>query len=141
MSQTFRALSPKPTFRLSAIPNGNTSKPFKAFYEALVSQELYKKVSKSHTLGHRIAPPQTDKVDAKHQLRTGAGPLVDGKQEVYLQVSSQAKNDALKKFREKRGTHANLASGRIDLKTDKDQKTTFEVLWKLMEKQAKDNLK
>ncbi|GIK05792.1 hypothetical protein Aspvir_009905 [Aspergillus viridinutans] len=37
-----------------------------------------------------------------------------GKKNVYLQVNSQAKNDALAAFSKRNGTHANLASGSIN---------------------------
>lgn len=52
--------------------------------------------------------------DSKYELRLDAGESQDGKKRVYLRVNSQAKNDALRKFRGKHGSHANLAVGSID---------------------------
>ena len=66
---------------------------------------------------------------------------MDGKKKFYLQVKSQAKNDALKKSIEKHGSHADLATGTVDPNTsEKDQKKEFTEMWKNMEGQAKTKL-
>ncbi len=51
--------------------------------------------------------------DAKYQLRLDAGEVVHGQKNVYLQVNSQAKNDALKRFRGKNGSYAKLATATV----------------------------
>jgi hypothetical protein len=47
-----------------------------------------------------------------------------------LQVNSQAKNDSLVKFKQKEGTHANLASGTINENTPAEtQEEEARKLW------------
>lgn len=117
------------------------SKALKAFGEALLKENMFKKLFAKQTPGKRIAPPQAGDNDSKHQLRLDAGELVDGKKQVYLQVNSQAKNDALKKYRGKHGSHAKLATATVDPNTpEKDQKKVFTDMWKDMESQAKAKL-
>jgi hypothetical protein len=117
------------------------SKTLKAFGEAMVKENMFKKVFARQTPGKRIAPPQSGDNDSKYQLRLDAGETVGGKKTIYLQVNSQAKNDALKKFKEKHGTHANLATATIDENTpQKDQKEVFNRMWNDMAAQAKNKL-
>ncbi len=60
---------------------------------------------------------------------------------VYLQVNSEAKNEALKKFRTKRGTHANLATATIDENTPPEkQEEVAMAFWDKIESQAKKNI-
>lgn len=60
---------------------------------------------------------------------------------IYLQINSEAKNESLKKFRGKHGSHANLASATIDPQTaDENQREAFEKMWEEMERQARENL-
>ncbi|KAL4772259.1 hypothetical protein BDW60DRAFT_207265 [Aspergillus nidulans var. acristatus] len=93
------------------------SKVLKQFEDAIFKGGLYKKLFQKETHGKRIAPAQTKDNDAAYQLRLDAGESKDGNKNVYLQVDSQAKNDALATFRKKHGTHANLASCSIDENT------------------------
>lgn len=117
------------------------SKTLQAFGEAMLQEGMFKKVFARQTPGKRIAPAQAGDNDSKLQLRLDAGELVDGKKNVYLQVNSQAKNDALKKYRRKYGSHANLATATIDPNTpEKDQEEVFTDMWNDMESQAKEKL-
>lgn len=118
------------------------SKTPKAFGEALLTENMFKKLFAKQTPGKRIAPPQAGDNNSKLQLRLDAGELVDGKKKVYLHVNSQAKNDALKKYRGKHGSHAKLATATVDPNTpEKDKKKVFTDMWKDMESQAKAKLK
>ena len=92
------------------------SKALKAFGEALLKEDMFKKLFAKQTPGKRIAPPEAGDNDFNHQLRLDAGELVDGKKKVHLQVNSQAKNDASKKYRGKHGSHAKLATATVDPK-------------------------
>ena len=117
------------------------SKAIKVFGEKLFKNNLYKKLYDKQTPGKRIAPVQAGTNDADFQMRLDAGESQNGVKKVYLQVNSQAKNEALKKFREKNGTHANLAVGTIDEGTSpENQKSAAETLWTDLEGQAKGNL-
>ena len=117
------------------------SKTLKAFGEWLLKENMFKKMFDSQTPGKRIAPPQAGDNDAKHQLRLDAGEVIDGKKNVYLQVNAQAKNEALKKYRGKHGSHANLATATIDPNTpEEDKEKVFNEFWKDVESQAKANL-
>ncbi|KAK2734458.1 hypothetical protein FQN57_001693 [Myotisia sp. PD_48] len=95
-----------------------------------------------HTPGSRIAPPRTAQKDEKFQLRLDAGEVKDGKKRIYLQVNSQATNEALKKWVNKNGTHANLAFADIDMNVPVDEQLdAFEDFWKCVHEQATENLK
>ena len=60
---------------------------------------------------------------------------------VYLQVKFQAKNEALKKFLAKNGTHANLATATIDENTPpEEQEAAAKAFWDNLESQAKNNI-
>lgn len=118
------------------------SKTLKAFYEALLEGDMFRKIFAKQIPGKRIAPSQSGDNDSKYQLRLDAGEVVDGKKRVYLQVNSQAKNDALKRYRGKHGSHANLATATVDPDTpEKDQKRVFTDIWKDIEGEAKANLR
>ena len=71
------------------------SKPLKAFREAMLKDNLFRKVFSKHTPGKRIAPPQSGNNDTRLQLRLDAGEVIDGKKKIYLQVNSQAKSEVL----------------------------------------------
>ena len=117
------------------------SKTLKAFGEALFKDGMFKKVFANHTPGKRIAPPQAGNNDSKHQLRLDAGETIDGKKSLYLQINSQAKNEALKKYRSKHGSHAKLATATVDQNTpEEDQENVFTDIWSNMESQAKEKL-
>ena len=117
------------------------SKPLKALREALLNQGMFKKIFGKHTPGKRIAPAQTGDNDAKYQLRLDAGEVVGGKKNIYLQVNSQVKNEALKDFKKKTGTHANLAVASVDENTlEADQQKVFDEFWNDIESQAKNKL-
>lgn len=117
------------------------SKVLKSFGDALFKNNLYKKLYNKQTPGKRIAPVQAGTNDNDFQMRLDAGESQNGVKKVYLQVNSQAKNESLKKFREKNGTHANLAVGTIEEDTPpENQKSAAEALWADLEGQAKRNL-
>lgn len=117
------------------------SKPLKAFRDALLHQGAFKKIFGKHTPGKRIAPAQAGDNDSKYQLRLDAGEVVEGRKNIYLQINSQAKNEALKEFKKKNGTHANLATATIDECTpEADQKKAFDEFWEDIESQAKTKL-
>ncbi|KAA8652766.1 hypothetical protein EYZ11_012813 [Aspergillus tanneri] len=117
------------------------SKVLKQFEEAIFKGGLYKKLFQKQTPGKRIAPVQARDNDSKYQLRLDAGESLDGIKNVYLQVNSQAKNDSLAKFRQKKGTDANLASSTIDENTPAEsQEEVARKFWEEMAKQAKENL-
>jgi hypothetical protein len=98
------------------------SKVVKALRESLLKDGAFRKFFAKQTPGNRIAPQKTAAMDTKFELRFDVGEVVDGKKTVYLQVNSQAKNDALKKFRQKNGTHANLATAFIEKTPQKTNK-------------------
>lgn len=117
------------------------SKVLKQFEDEIFKGGLYKKLFQKQTPGKRIAPSQAKGNDTTYQLRLDAGESKDGKKNVYLQVNSQAKNDALVAFKKKNGTHANLASGSIDENTPvESQEEAARKFWEAMAKQAKDQL-
>ncbi|KFX96260.1 hypothetical protein V490_03455 [Pseudogymnoascus sp. VKM F-3557] len=117
------------------------SKVIKQLEEALFKAGLYKKLFQKQTPGKRILPAQAKDNDAKFQLRIDAGRSDNGIKNVYLQVNSQAKNGALKEFKQKFGTDANLAVGSIDENTPVDaQEEAAKELWQGLAQQAKDNL-
>lgn len=117
------------------------SKVFKQFEEAIFKGSLYKKLFQTQAPGKCIAPVQAKDNDSKLQLRLDAGESRNGVKNVYLQVNSEAKNDALAKFKQKEGTHAKLASGTIDEKTPAEsQEEAARKFWEDMTKQAKEKL-
>lgn len=98
-----------------------------------------KKLFQEHTPGARIAPPRNE--DTRLQLRLDAGEVVDGKKNVYLQVNSEAKNEALKDFKAKYGTHANLAVATIDENTPPEQQEDAAAdMFEDLSEQAKEKL-
>ncbi|KAK4965250.1 hypothetical protein LTR66_012159 [Elasticomyces elasticus] len=117
------------------------SKTLKAFGDTLLKESRYEKLFQKQTPGKRIFPPQAKESDKKLQLRLDAGEIHSGQKKVYLQVNSQADNEALKKFRKKHGTDANLATGTINENEPKEnQKQAAEALWEDLMNQAKENL-
>jgi hypothetical protein len=117
------------------------SKVIKAFRESLLKDGSFKKFFAKQTPGNRIVPPKTAVMDARFDLRFDAGEVVNGKKTVYLQVNSQAKNDALQKFRQKNGTHANLATAVIDENTPEDkQEEMFNKMWDEIDPQIEQRL-
>jgi hypothetical protein len=114
------------------------SKVFKAFKEHLFRSKNYTKLFAKQTPGKRIAPAPAKNNDAELQLRLDAGEAKDGVKNVYLQVNSEAKNEALKKFRAKNGSHANLATATIDENTPQEQQEeAAKAFWESIESQAK----
>ncbi|KAI9670782.1 MAG: hypothetical protein M1817_003893 [Caeruleum heppii] len=117
------------------------SRPLAAFYDFLIAEGRFAKLFGKHTPGKRIVPAQAGDNDAKHQLRLDAGETINGRKTVYLQVNAQAKNDALKEFRKKHGSHANLATGSIDPNTPEDQqKVVFREFWTGVKGEAREKL-
>lgn len=76
------------------------SKALKAFGISFI--ESFQKLYKEHTPGARIFPPKTDKNDKNAQLRVDAGEVINGRKYVYLQVNTQATNEALRKWVKKK---------------------------------------
>ncbi|KAM5437910.1 hypothetical protein McanMca71_002278 [Microsporum canis] len=115
------------------------SKALKTFGIAFI--EGFQKLFKEHTPGGRILPPKTDKNDRNAQLRVDAGEVINGRRHIYLQVNTQATNEALKKWIKKNGTHANLATASFDINTkEEDKEGVCKDVWTSLAKQAKDNL-
>jgi hypothetical protein len=117
------------------------SKAFKAFKDHLFQSKNYTKLFAKQTPGKRIAPAQANNNDAELQLRLDAGEVKNGIKNVYLQVNSEAKNEALKKFRTKGGTYANLATATVDENTPSEkQEEVAKAFWDKIESQAKKNI-
>ncbi|KAL8948289.1 MAG: hypothetical protein Q9222_005510 [Ikaeria aurantiellina] len=117
------------------------SKILNKFREALLEGGMFKKLLMKHTPGSRVAPPKAGDNDSKLQLRLDAGEVIDGKKTIHLQVNAQAKNEALKDFRKKNGTHANLATATIDENTPvEEQEQAFQDFWGDVETEAKSKL-
>ncbi|EZF69369.1 hypothetical protein H105_08212 [Trichophyton soudanense CBS 452.61] len=111
------------------------SKALKAFGISFV--ESFQKLYKEHTPGARIFPPKTDKNDKNAQLRVDAGEVINGRKYVYLQVNTQATNEALRKWVKKNGTHARLATASFDVNTkDENKKDVCEEIWSTFHQQA-----
>ncbi|KAF2245227.1 hypothetical protein BU26DRAFT_79010 [Trematosphaeria pertusa] len=106
------------------------SKVFKDFKKHIINEKLYKKFFNNQNPGQRIVPNNNKVENAQHQLRVDAGEVADGHKNIYLQVNSEAKNTALKKFRSKHGTHANIATAEIKVDTpeNKQQQEVEEAL-------------
>ncbi|KAF2875183.1 hypothetical protein BDV95DRAFT_603946 [Massariosphaeria phaeospora] len=97
------------------------SKVFKEFKKHIVSGNLYKKFFNNQNPGQCIVPNNTKVENAKHQLRVDAGEVIDGYKNIYLQVNSEAKNTALKKFKSKHGSDANVATAKIKVDVPEDK--------------------
>ncbi|KAJ5547549.1 hypothetical protein N7513_004783 [Penicillium frequentans] len=114
------------------------SKAIKELGEQLFTTKLYTKLFQTQTPGKRIAPPQANDNKTKAPLRLDAGEVIGDWKNVYLQVNSQAQNEALVKFRKKNGTDAKLASGKINMKTsEKEQEEAAKALWNTLASDAK----
>lgn len=89
------------------------SKAIETFFSNKLTPGNLAKVAttKTFTPGRRVAPVDK-REDADAQLRVDAGEKIGDKQNFVLQVNSQAKNTALKKFvaQNGRGTTLNLPS-------------------------------
>ncbi|KAJ5367187.1 hypothetical protein N7541_001128 [Penicillium brevicompactum] len=117
------------------------SKALKELGEQLFMSKLYTKLFQTQTAGKRIAPPQANDNKTKAQLRLDAGEVIGDWKNVYLQVNSQAQNEALAKFRKKNGTDAKLASGKINVNTpEKEQEEAAQALWNALASDAKKKL-
>jgi hypothetical protein len=94
--------------------------------------------TKTFTPGRRVAPVDKRK-DADAQLRVNAGEKIGDKQNFVLQVNSQAKNTALKKFVAKngRGTHAQLATASFDTKAADPEAEARRVVEEMREQSKK----
>ncbi|KAK5673965.1 hypothetical protein LTS10_013272 [Elasticomyces elasticus] len=96
--------------------------------------------TKTFTPGRRVAPVDK-REDADAQLRVDAGEKIGDKQNFVLQVNSQAKNTALKKFvaQNGRGTHAQLAAASFDTKAADPEAEARRVVQEMKE-QSKSKL-
>ncbi len=170
------------------------SKILRAFGDALLKENMFKKLFANQTPGKRIAPPQTGNNDQKYQLRLDAGEKVevdddavderrkseevdkggkgkgkgrnvamdtgdagkgkgksdkDGKdankgkkktmKNIYLQINSKAKNESLKNFRGKHGSHANLGSAPINPQTVNNRYLSF-LLWGVLKEETRNRI-
>ena len=84
-----------------------------------LASDFAKRASRTLTPGSRMFPIDK-REDATTQLRLDAGEKIGDVRNVVLQVSSQAKNTALKKWVQKqsRGTHTKLATAKFNTKAD-----------------------
>lgn len=118
------------------------SKVLQALKEKLLQESRFEKLFRKHTPGKRIFPPQAKEFDKDVQLRLDAGEVHNGQKKLYLQVNSQASNEALKAFRKKHGSHANLATGTInENEPEENRKQAAIALLDSMIEEAKENLK
>lgn len=85
--------------------------------------------------------PVNKKDDKSAQLRIDAGEKIDGKQNLILQVNSQATSPALQKWMNSngRGSHGKLATATFDTEAA-DQDAEGERVAQELEKQAKERL-
>ncbi|KAK5689298.1 hypothetical protein LTR17_026356 [Elasticomyces elasticus] len=118
------------------------SKAIEAFFSNKLTPSSLAKVAttKTFTPGRRVAPVDK-REDADAQLRVDAGEKIGDKQNFVLQVNSQAKNTALKKFAAKngRGTHAQLAAASFDTKAADPEAEARRVVQEMKE-QSKSKL-
>ncbi|KAK3614836.1 hypothetical protein LTR22_027652 [Elasticomyces elasticus] len=114
------------------------SKAIEAFFSNKLTPSSLAKVAttKTFTPGRRVAPVDK-REDADAQLRVDAG----DKQNFVLQVNSQAKNTALKKFvaGNGRGTRAQLAAASFDTKAADPEAEARRVVQEMKE-QSKSKL-
>jgi hypothetical protein len=97
------------------------SKVWKKFEQHLLDSANWSKFFNKHSPGQRVYPPNTKTQNTEHQVRIDAGETVDGYKNVYLQVNSEAKNTALKKYVSKHGTHSNVAAAKIPVEVPGDK--------------------
>jgi hypothetical protein len=97
------------------------------------------KFSASAVEGNRIIPSKTK--DADFQLRIDAGRYDASTKHlnVVLQVNSQAKSPALKKWIKENSTHGKLATASFDTAA-KDQNAEFDRVLQELKDNAKENL-
>lgn len=96
--------------------------------------------SKQSNLATAFFPAKSK--DHELEVRYDAGHFDGRFRTVYLQVNSQAKSTALKKWLAKqksKGTHANLATGQIDTEAE-DPEAEGERLLRDLNKQVDENL-
>lgn len=114
--------------------------PLKILKNLLIRDGQRAKLWKAHTPGTRIGPPKSGDKDKKWQLRFDAEEVKDGKKRIYLQVNSQASNDAFQKWKKKNTSHGNLVFGDINPDGLEDNiPEAFDEFWQGIEKQAKDS--
>lgn len=105
------------------------------------SKRASSKSFSEHTPGSRIFPLKAGNNDATYQLRFDAGEVEDGVKNIYLQVNTQATNDALKKLRGKYGAHANIATAQIKEDTPpEEQEDAINDMLDKIEEQFKERI-
>ena len=118
------------------------SKAVSGFFANFASaKRLVEKLSgKTVTPGARVVPVNK-KDDKNAQLRIDAGEKIKGKQNLVLQVNSQATSPALKKWMNSngRGSHGKLATATFDTGAA-DQDAEAERVAQELEKQAREKL-
>ncbi len=113
------------------------SKVLQEFAKKMKASGGIKKFFQRQTPGNRIWPAK----NTESELRLDAGETKDNKKRVYVQVNSEAKNEALKKWRKKHTTHGNLAVFDVDLTEPAEtQEATFDEIWEDVSEEAKNNL-
>ncbi len=117
------------------------AKQIESFARGIASRwNLATKFAASHNAGSRIVPSKSKKNDQEFQLRIDAGELVDDRyRNVYLQVNTEAKSPSLKKWLQKQGSHAKLASSQYDTQAEDQDAEAQRVIDELVEK-GKDSL-
>ncbi|MCJ1230787.1 hypothetical protein MMC12_007461 [Toensbergia leucococca] len=116
------------------------SKVLQEFFSKVKSNfDVATKFKASHTSGSRMIPSRTPKNDADYELRIDAGELIANKRNLVLQVNSQAKSTAFKKWLQKHGAHANLATVSFDTTAIDPEVETQRALDEL-EEEAKANI-
>ncbi|KAF2150527.1 hypothetical protein K461DRAFT_280529 [Myriangium duriaei CBS 260.36] len=118
------------------------SKTVDAFWAKWASPDkLLKRISnRTPTPGSRVLPVNKND-DAASQFRIDAGEKIGDRQNLVLQVNSQAKSPALKKFLAENGhsSHGKLAVGSFDTKA-KDPREEIERLAADMKAQMKSKI-
>ncbi|KAL8901342.1 MAG: hypothetical protein Q9207_005256 [Kuettlingeria erythrocarpa] len=113
------------------------SRPIEAFGKQMFELGWWKKLFKVQTPGGRIGPAKNH----PSEFRLDAGEVHDGKKKVNLQVNGEAKSDPAVAFRQKYGTHAEIASGYLDMDTPEEkQEEAAKSFWGDVAKKAKDVL-
>ena len=120
------------------------SKAITKFGDRVTSDpKLLGKLFKNTSAGSRLLPSQSEKNDAEFECRVDMGEELSDKpgvRNVYLQVNSQAKSQALKNWLAK-NPHGNLATAQIDLNSPKEkQKEVGTEAMNTLVERGKENL-
>lgn len=107
-------------------------KSLKKFFKSVVRINITSKFMANHNPGGRIYPARTKKNDAASQFRLDAGLLLHKRfRQINLQVNEEAKDEGLRNWVKKHGTHAKLASAVFDTATKDPEQEGKRVLQEL----------